>query len=55
VGVDRLRQDRILEEVLANGAQPLHLAHVFSLSAKVSLRCTSAVSPSVAEQATITH
>ncbi|WP_165365080.1 hypothetical protein [Streptomyces sp. C] len=38
VGVDRLRQDRILEEALANGADPLHLAHVFSLGAKASLR-----------------
>ncbi|MFE7614124.1 hypothetical protein [Streptomyces sp. NPDC057496] len=30
VGVDRLRQDHIFEEALANGADPLHLAHVFS-------------------------
>lgn len=51
VGVDRLRQDRILEEALASGADPLHLAHVFSLGAKASLRYTSAVSPSDAEQA----
>ncbi|MEU1854420.1 hypothetical protein ABZ499_35605 [Streptomyces sp. NPDC019990] len=29
-----LRQDRILEEALANGAAPLHLAHVSSLGAK---------------------
>ncbi|MEU5090616.1 hypothetical protein [Streptomyces sp. NPDC021356] len=41
VGVDQLRQD--LEEVLANGADPLHLARVFSLGAKASLRYTSAV------------
>ncbi|MGW5231194.1 DUF4265 domain-containing protein [Streptomyces nodosus] len=27
VGLDRLRQDRILEEALASGAEPLHLAH----------------------------
>lgn len=51
VGVDRLRQDRILEEALANGADPLHLAHVFSLGAKASLRYTSAVTESEAEQA----
>ncbi|MER5519808.1 hypothetical protein [Streptomyces sp. NPDC002763] len=31
--VDRLWQDRILEEALANGADPLHLAHAFSLAA----------------------
>lgn len=55
VGVDRLRQDRILEEALANGADPLHLAHVFSFSAKASLRYTSAVAESEAEQAPITH
>ncbi|MFF3430286.1 hypothetical protein [Streptomyces sp. NPDC002602] len=51
VGVDRLRQDRILEEALANGADPLRLAHVFSLGAKAGLRHTSAVTESEAEQA----
>lgn len=50
VGVDQLRQDRILEEALVNGADPLHLAHVFSLGAKASLRYTSAVAESEAEQ-----
>jgi hypothetical protein len=50
VGVDQLRQDRILEEALTNGADPLHLAHVFSLGAKASLRYTSAVTESEAEQ-----
>lgn len=50
VGVDRLRQDRILEEALANGADPLHLAHVFSLSAKASLCYTIAVTESEAER-----
>lgn len=50
VSVDRLRQDRILEEALANGADPLHLAHVFSLAAKTSLRYTSAVAISATEQ-----
>lgn len=50
VGVDRLRQDRILEEALANGADPLHLAHVFSLGTRTSLRYTSAVATSAAEQ-----
>ncbi|MFJ5726442.1 hypothetical protein [Streptomyces sp. NPDC093149] len=49
VGVDQLRQDRILEEALASGADPLHLAHVFSLGAKTSLRYTSAVAVSAAE------
>lgn len=55
VGVERLRQDRILEEALANGADPLHLAHVFSLSAKASLRYTSAVTESEGEQAPSTR
>ncbi|MFJ3880899.1 hypothetical protein ACIPW5_26075 [Streptomyces sp. NPDC090077] len=48
VGVDQLRQDRILEEALASGSDPLHLAHVFSLGAKTSLRYTTAAA-SVAE------
>ncbi|WP_167529586.1 hypothetical protein [Streptomyces spinoverrucosus] len=52
VGLDRLRQDRILEEALASGADPLHLAHVFSLGAKTSLRYTTAVAPSAAEHET---
>jgi hypothetical protein len=55
VGVDRLRQDRILEKALAIGADPLHLAHVFSLGAKASLRHTSAVTESEAEQAPSTR
>ncbi|MFF6816000.1 hypothetical protein ACFZAG_40145 [Streptomyces sp. NPDC012403] len=46
MGLDRLRQDRILEEAPASGADPLHLAHVFSLGAKTSLRYTTAVAPS---------
>ncbi|MEU9455818.1 hypothetical protein [Streptomyces sp. NPDC048277] len=50
IGLDRLRQDRILEEALANGADPLHLAHVFSLGAKASLRYTTAVAVSPAEE-----
>ncbi|MCT2544073.1 MULTISPECIES: hypothetical protein [Streptomyces] len=49
MGVDRLRQDRILEEALASGADPLHLAHVFSLGARTSLRYTNAVALSAAE------
>ncbi|MFJ8210353.1 hypothetical protein [Streptomyces sp. NPDC096033] len=49
VGLDRLRQDRILEEALPSGADPLHLAHVFSIGAKTSLRYTTAVATSVAE------
>ncbi|MFG3308698.1 hypothetical protein [Streptomyces wuyuanensis] len=51
LGVDRLSQDRMLEEALANGADLLHLAHVFSLGAKACLRYTSAVTESDAEQA----
>ncbi|MET9611948.1 hypothetical protein [Kitasatospora indigofera] len=50
VSLDRLRQDRILEEAAATGADPLHLAHVFALSAKASLRYTTAAAQSVAEQ-----
>lgn len=38
----RLREDRILEQAAADGADPLHLAHVFALCAKASLRYTSA-------------
>ncbi|MGW7312580.1 hypothetical protein [Streptomyces sp. NPDC054865] len=49
VGVDRLQKDRILEEALARGADPLHLARVFSLGAKTSLRYTTAVAVSAAE------
>ncbi|MET7936891.1 hypothetical protein [Streptomyces sp. NPDC005322] len=49
VGLDRLRQDRILEEALVSGADPLHLAHVFSLAAKTSLRYTTPVATSAAE------
>ncbi|MFD9594050.1 hypothetical protein ACFWA9_15000 [Kitasatospora sp. NPDC059973] len=52
VGLDRLRQDRILEEAAATGADPLHLAHVFALSARAraSLRYANAASESAAEQ-----
>ncbi|MEU3749041.1 MULTISPECIES: hypothetical protein [Streptomyces] len=49
VGLDGLRQDRILEDALASGAAPLHLAHVFSIGAKTSLRYTTAVATSAAE------
>ncbi|MET9920060.1 hypothetical protein ABZZ04_23645 [Streptomyces sp. NPDC006435] len=38
------------EEALANGAAPLHLAHGFSLGAKVSPRYTSAVTESETER-----
>ncbi|MDH6129258.1 hypothetical protein [Kitasatospora sp. GP82] len=50
VGLDPLRQDRILEEAAATGADPLHLAHVFALSARASLRYANAASESAAEQ-----
>ncbi|MFJ6392338.1 hypothetical protein ACIQJT_32545 [Streptomyces sp. NPDC091972] len=49
VGLDRLRQDRILEEALASGADPLHLAHVFAIGAETSLRYTTGVSLSATE------
>ncbi|MEV0227133.1 hypothetical protein [Streptomyces sp. NPDC050704] len=49
ISLDRLRQDRILEEALASGADPLHLGHLFSLGAKTSLRYTNAVTLSAAE------
>ncbi|SEG85325.1 Site-specific recombinase XerD [Actinacidiphila yanglinensis] len=49
VALDRLRQDRILEEAAATGADPLHLAHVFALGGKSSLRYTQAVAASAAE------
>lgn len=45
----RLREDRILEEAAADGADPLHLAHVFALCAKASLRYTSAATAPLAE------
>ncbi|MCQ9185262.1 hypothetical protein KMT30_40790 [Streptomyces sp. IBSBF 2953] len=49
VGLDHRRQDRILEVAVASGADPIHLAHVFSLGAKTSLRYTTAVAVSAAE------
>ncbi|MGW1869981.1 hypothetical protein ACWCPS_31085 [Streptomyces mauvecolor] len=49
VGLDQLRQDRILEETIASGADSQHLTHVFSLGATTSLRCTTAVAVSAAE------
>ncbi|MEU4767683.1 hypothetical protein AB0H12_30975 [Actinosynnema sp. NPDC023794] len=36
--LERLRIDRQLEEALSNGADPLHLAEVFSLDAKTAIR-----------------
>jgi hypothetical protein len=49
ISLDRLRQDRILQEALASGADPLRLSHIFSLGAKTSLRYTTAVNLSAAE------
>lgn len=40
--LERLRQDRRLEEALASGADPLHLAAVFDLDPKTALRYTNA-------------
>lgn len=48
----RLREDRILEETAADGADPLHLARVFALCAKASLRYTSAHSSQIASTST---
>ncbi|MGW2051848.1 hypothetical protein ACWCPF_43005 [Streptomyces sp. NPDC001858] len=48
VGVERLRQDRILEEALANGADP-STTHTSSPSAKVSIRYTSTVTETEVE------
>jgi hypothetical protein len=41
-GLERLRVDRQLEEALANGADPLHLAGVFGISEKTALRYAEA-------------
>jgi len=40
--LERLRQDRRLEEALASGGAPLHLAAVFGLDPKTALRYTNA-------------
>jgi len=40
--LERLRQDRRLEEALASGGDPLHLAAVFGLDPKTALRYTNA-------------
>ncbi|WP_179155050.1 hypothetical protein [Microbispora sp. GKU 823] len=36
--MERLRMDRILEEALACGGDPLHLALVFGLGTKTAIR-----------------
>ena len=42
---NQLRQDRILEEARATGADPLHLAAMFDFAADTGLRYASAVTP----------
>ncbi|HEX4100342.1 MAG TPA: hypothetical protein VHY21_07315, partial [Pseudonocardiaceae bacterium] len=41
----QLRQDRILEEALATGADPLHLAAMFGFAAETGLRYATAIAP----------
>ena len=41
VSLDRMRMDRYLEEALAHGPDPLHLASVFGISEATSLRYTA--------------
>jgi hypothetical protein len=36
--LERLRRDRQLEEALAHGGDPLHLAAVFGIDAKTAIR-----------------
>jgi hypothetical protein len=38
IGLDRIRQDRILHEALTAGADPLHLTLVFQLSPSTASR-----------------
>jgi hypothetical protein len=41
IGLDRIRQDRILHEALTAGADPLHLTLVFQLSPSTASRYSS--------------
>ena len=41
----QLRQDRILEEALATGADPLHLTAMFGFTAETALRYARVVAP----------
>ena len=41
----QLRQDRILEEALATGADPLHLAAMFGFAAETGLRYATGIAP----------
>lgn len=45
----QLREDRILDEALATGGDPLHLAVMFGLTAKPALRYAQTVHPGLAE------
>ncbi|MCX4452877.1 hypothetical protein OOK58_12360 [Streptomyces sp. NBC_01728] len=49
---DSLRQDRVLEEAIAAGPDPLRIATMFNLSAQASLRYTRAASPAGTETTT---
>lgn len=44
----QLRQDRILEEALATGADPLHLTAMFGFTAETALRYARVVAPELA-------
>jgi hypothetical protein len=41
----QLRQDRILDEARATGADPLHLTAMFGFAAETGLRYTTAIAP----------
>jgi hypothetical protein len=43
VTADKLRQDRLLDEAVVFGGDPLHLAVLFGIAARTSLRYTDAV------------
>lgn len=49
---DSLRQDRVLEEAIAAGPDPLRIATMFNLSAQASLRYTRAAGPAGIEPTT---
>jgi hypothetical protein len=50
----QLRQDRILEEALATGADPLHLAAMFGFAAETGLRYATAIAPQTHHPTTLT-
>ena len=42
ISLERIRRDRILQEALATGADPLHLALVFSINHTNAMACANA-------------